>query len=183
MGAKNEEGQTLQNIGNAYSRLVTNKFVEQYGEAWEDSLYKIKQHDILETFSNSLDFYNQALRILTETKNEAEIAKVNINLGSTYSWARDWAKAESYINKGLQLARKNGLHYEVTAALYALGESQYRQRNLNAAESTFLECAKLSSELGLKETLRFCYEKFIVALRAKGQCGYSLFLPQNGYQN
>ncbi|BDX37466.1 hypothetical protein CYCD_08210 [Tenuifilaceae bacterium CYCD] len=175
MGAKNEEGQTLQNIGNAYSRLVTNKFVEQYGEAWEDSLYKIKQRDIFTTFSNSLDFYNQALKILTETKNEAEIAKVNINLGSTYSWARDWVKAESYINKGLQLARKNSLQYEITAALYALGESQYRQRNLNSAESTFLECAKLSSELGLKETLRFCYEKLSLLYEQKDNVGTAFF--------
>lgn len=159
LGYKNEEGSSIQNIANAHSRLATNKFVEQFGEEWEDSLYKIKQRDILAAFENALDSYNQSLNIFTETENEAEIARVNINLGSTYSWARDWSKADSYINKGLQLARKNNLQYEVTAALYALGESQFRQRNLKSAETTFLECAKLSSDLGLKETLRYCYEK------------------------
>jgi len=159
MGAKDEEGQTLQNIGNVYSRLATNKFVERFGEEWEDSLFKIRQKELLESFKNAIDYYNQSLRIFGETNNERETAKVNINLGSTYSWAKDWGKADSYINKGLQIARKNNLQYEITAALYALGESQFRQKKLSSAESSFLECAKLSSELGLKETLRYCYDR------------------------
>lgn len=159
LGLFNEEGSSTQNIANVYSRLATNKYVEKFGEEWEDSLYKINQKEILLAFENSLTYYNQALKIFTETKNEIEIAKVNTNLGSTYSWARDWNKADSYINKGLQLARKNNLQYDITAALYALGESQYRQKNFAGAEATFLECAKLSTSLGLKETLRFCYDK------------------------
>lgn len=175
MGLRDAEGRSTQNIANVYSRLATNKFVEQFGEQWEDSLYKIKQRDILGAFSNSLEYYNQAIKILTETNNEAEIAKVNINLGSTYSWARDWTKADSYISKGLQLARKNNLQYEITAALYALGESQFRQRNLASAEANFIECAKLSSELGLKATLRFCYQKLSELYEQKDNTATAFF--------
>lgn len=175
MGLRDAEGRSTQNIANVYSRLATNKFVEQFGEQWEDSLYKIKQRDILGAFSNSLEYYNQAIKILTETNNEAEIAKVNINLGSTYSWARDWVKADSYISKGLQLARKNNLQYEITAALYALGESQFRQRNLASAEANFIECAKLSSELGLKATLRFSYQKLSELYEQKDNTATAFF--------
>lgn len=175
MSLRDAEGRSTQNIANVYSRLATNKFVEQFGEQWEDSLYKIKQRDILGAFSNSLEYYNQAIKILTETNNESEIAKVNINLGSTYSWARDWAKADSYISKGLQLARKNNLQYEITAALYALGESQFRQRNLASAEANFIECAKLSSELGLKATLRFSYQKLSELYEQKDNTATAFF--------
>ncbi len=156
---KKEEGQTLQNIGNVFSRLATNKFVAQFGEYWEDSLYKLKQNEIIPSFDSANYYYNKALAIFTIQGEEGEIAKVNTNMGSIYSWARDWYKANIYINKALQLARKNNLPYEITAALYAKGESLYRQSRLDEAELAFIECVKLSERLGLKETLRYSYER------------------------
>jgi tetratricopeptide (TPR) repeat protein len=151
---KKEEGQTLQNIGNVFSRLATNRYVARFGEMWEDSLYKIKQTEILASFDSARHYYNKALSIFEELHEEGEIAKVNTNIGSIYSWARDWEKANTYINRALQLARKNNLLYETTAALYAKGESLFRQGRLDETEIVFIECSRLSQKLGLKETLR-----------------------------
>ncbi len=156
---KKEEGQTLQNIGNVFSRLATNRFVARFGEMWEDSLYKIKQSEILMAFDSARFYYNQALNIFDELHEESEISKVNTNLGSIYSWARDWDKANTYINRALQQARKNNLLYETTAALYAKGESLFRQGRYDEAELAFIECSRLSEKLGLKETLRYSYER------------------------
>jgi serine phosphatase RsbU (regulator of sigma subunit) len=165
---KMEEGQTLQNIGNVYSRLATNRYVARFGEMWEDSLYKIKQSDILADFDSATVYYHKALSIFNVLKEEGEIAKVNTNLGSIFSWAREWNKANSYINKALQLARKNKLLYETTAALYAKGESLYRQGNLDDAELAFIECSRLSEKLGLKETLRYSFERLSRLYEQKG---------------
>ncbi|QKG78822.1 tetratricopeptide repeat protein [Tenuifilum thalassicum] len=165
---KMEEGQTLQNIGNVYSRLATNRYVARFGEMWEDSLYKIKQSDILTDFDSATVYYHKALSIFNVLKEEGEIAKVNTNLGSIFSWAREWNKANRYINKALQLARKNKLLYETTAALYAKGESLYRQGNLDDAELAFIECSRLSEKLGLKETLRYSFERLSRLYEQKG---------------
>lgn len=156
---KKEEGQTLQNIGNVFSRLATNRYVARFGEMWEDSLYKIKQTEILASFDSARFYYGKALNIFEELHEEGEIAKVNTNIGSIYSWARDWDKANTYINRALQLARKNNLLYETTAALYAKGESLFRQGRSEEAEIAFIECSRLSERLGLKETLRYSYER------------------------
>lgn len=156
---KKEEGQTLQNVGNVFSRLATNKLVARFGEMWEDSLYKIKQTEILTAFDSATNYYHKALAIFTELNEEGEIAKVNTNLGSIYSWARDWERANAYINKALLLSRKNNLLYETTAALYAKGESLFRQARYDEAELAFIECSRLSEKLGLKETLRYSYDR------------------------
>ncbi len=123
MGQRKEEGQTLQNIGNVFSRLATNRFVARFGEEWEDSLYKIKQDQILASFDSSLIYYQYALDIFNQINDEREIVKVNTNLGSTYSWARDWPKATRYISQAVGICRRNGYQYELSAALYAQGES------------------------------------------------------------
>lgn len=168
LGMKDAQGSSLQNIANVHSRLTTNQLVVQYGEEWEDSLSRLSSKAILNTFSTALDYYNQALSIFTETKNEGEIAKVYINLGTTYSWARNWNRADKFLNDGLRLARKVNLPYDISAALYALGESNLMQGKANIAEEQFLECAKLSKELGLKETLRYCYDKLSKLYEQKG---------------
>lgn len=169
MGFVEKEGQTLLALGTVYSRLVTNKYAEQFGEEWEDSLYRVKQADILQSFDSSLYYYNRALDIFTEQKVEREIAKVNTNVGSIYSWAREWGKAYSFISKAVSLCRKNNLQYELSAALYALGESDFRQSELKNAEKTFLECAQLSKSLDLKETLRYCYDRLSRLYDQQGQ--------------
>ncbi len=110
-------------------------------------------------FDSARFYYNQALNIFDELHEESEISKVNTNLGSIYSWARDWDKANTYINRALQQARKNNLLYETTAALYAKGESLFRQGRYDEAELAFIECSRLSEKLGLKETLRYSYER------------------------
>lgn len=156
---RKEEGQTLLNIGNVYSRLATNRYVEQFGEAWEDSLYKISRTEILKSFEQALTHYEQALDIFKELEIVSEISKVYTNIGSIYSWARTWNKANSYIAKAIRISRVNSLNYELSTALFAMGESYYRQGNIRSAESAFMECVKLSQNLGLKETLRYSYDR------------------------
>jgi len=171
LGIRDYEGSSLQNIANVYSRLATNQFVAQYGEEWEDSLSQLSSNVIMSSFGRSTDYYNQALDIFTETRNESEIAKVNINLGSTYSYARSWAKADKYLNEGLRIARRLNLPYEISAALYALGESNLRQGKTDVAESQFLECADISKKLGLKETMRYCYDRLSRLYTQTGDIG------------
>ncbi|HPW26681.1 MAG TPA: tetratricopeptide repeat protein [Tenuifilaceae bacterium] len=174
MGQRKEEGQTLQNIGNVFSRLATNRFVARFGEEWEDSLYKIKQDQILASFDSSLIYYQYALDIFNQINDEREIVKVNTNLGSTYSWARDWPKATRYISQAVGICRRNGYQYELSAALYAQGESYYRQGNLAGAEASFLECVEISTRLGLKETLRYSYNRLSKLYEQKGDMAKAL---------
>lgn len=156
---KSEEGMSLQNIANTYSRLATNQFVAKYGEDWEDSLIKLTSKEILASFEKSIDFYNKALEIFKETKDENEIALVSSNLGATYSWARNWSRATKFLSDGLQIARRLNLPYAKVNILFTLGESNLRQKNTAQAEENFLECLKLSKELELKDTERYCYER------------------------
>ncbi len=170
-----EEGVSLQNIANVNSRLATNKFVEQFGEQWEDSIAHLSSNVILSSLGKALDYYNQALDIFNETNSESEIAKVSINIGTTYSWARDWTRANRFLNNGLKIARRLNLPYDISSALYALGECNLRQKRLGEAEADFLECARLSKDLGLKETLRFCYDKLSVLYELEGNISTAFF--------
>lgn len=156
---KSEEGKSLQNIANVYSRLATNQFVAKYGEEWEDSLIKLTSKAILSSFEKSIDYYNKSLEIFKATKDEAQISIVDINQGATYSWARDWNRANRYLGEALELARKLNLPYEKANALFSLGESNLNQGNTIQAESYFLECAKMAKDLEIKDTERYCYEK------------------------
>lgn len=116
---KSEEGKSLQNIANTYSRLATNQFVAKYGEAWEDSLHKISTKDIQTSFEKSIENYNKSLEIFKESEDETQIAIVDINLGANYSLTRNWSKANQYLNEGLNLSRKLNLPYEKVNALFA----------------------------------------------------------------
>ncbi|NOU18886.1 MAG: tetratricopeptide repeat protein [Bacteroidales bacterium] len=159
---KDEEGNTYQNIANVYSRLATNQFVAKYGEEWEDSLIKLSPKVILNSFSKSIEYYNKSLDIFKASADEArktKIAVVSTNLGATYSWGRDWTRANKYLNEGLDLARKLNLQYEKVNALFSLGESNFRQKNTTQAEAYFLECAKIAKSLDIKEFERYCYER------------------------
>lgn len=156
---RSQEGRTLQNIANLYSRLATNQFVAQYGEKWEDSLIKIPSKTILPSFEKSLEYYKKSLDIFKETKEEDQISTVSINIGTAYSTIRDWNKANKYLSEGLEIARKLNLPYEKAMALFALGESYLRQKNMAQAEANFLESAKLSKELEMRDNERYCYER------------------------
>ena len=156
---RSEEGSSLQNIANVYSRLATNHFVDQYGEEWEDSLIKLSSKAIFSSFEKSIEYYNQSLKIFNETKEENQISTVSINIGTAYSNTRDWNRANKFLLEGLELARKLNLPYEKAKALFSLGESNYRQKNLVQSEAYFLECAKLSKDLEMKDDVRYCYER------------------------
>lgn len=157
--SRSEEGRSLQNIANVYSRLATNQFAAQYGEEWEESLKKLPSKTILTSFEKSIEYYNKSLEIFKDTKDEAQIANVDINLGATYNWARDWNRANKYLNEALELARKLNLPYEKVNALYSLGECNSNQGNTTQAETNFLECTKMAKDLGIKDTERYCYER------------------------
>ncbi|RPH31951.1 MAG: hypothetical protein EHM93_11465 [Bacteroidales bacterium] len=159
LNSRSEVGRSLQNIANVYSRLATNNFVAQYGEGWEESLKKLPSKTILVSFEKSLEYYNKSLEIFKDTQDEAQIANVDINLGATYNWARDWSRANKYLNEALELARKHNLPYEKVNALYSLGESNSNQGNTAQAETYFLECAKMAKDLGIKDTERYCYNR------------------------
>lgn len=169
ISSRSQEGNSLQNIGNVYSRLATNQFVAKYGEAWEDSLIRLTSKVILSSFEKSIDYYNKSILIFIDTKDEAQISTVDINLGATYSWARDWNRANKYLNEALDLARKLNLPYEKAKALFSLGESNFRQKNTAQAEAYFLECAKLSEDLEMKDDVRYCYDRLSILYEQIGE--------------
>lgn len=156
---RSEEGRSLQNIANVYSRLATNQFAAKYGEQWEDSLIKLPTKVISTAFEKSNDYYNKSLDIFKDNKDEAQISTVEINLGANYSYIRDWNKANTYLNEGLGLARKLNLPYEKVNALYTLGEINLNQKNMPQAEANFQECLNLAKELEIKDIVRYSYEK------------------------
>jgi serine phosphatase RsbU (regulator of sigma subunit) len=142
---------SLNNIANCYSRLAVNQFVEKYGEAWEDSLYLTSSSDISTTFGKAFDYYGQALAIFEEIKETPQILNVNVNLGSHYTYTRNWAKAKEHLNKGLRLAKELNSSYDLAIALFHLGESMFRQKNFEAAEQNLLQSLKISEEIGVKD--------------------------------
>jgi len=165
---RSEEGKSLQNIANVYSRLATNLFVAKYGEEWEDSLVKLAPNVILNSFERSIEYYNKSLEIFQATEDEAQIATVNINLGATYSWGRDWNRANQYLSDALRIARKLNLPYAKVNALFSLGESNFRQKNTLLAEENFLECVRLVKDLKIKDTERYCYERLSKLYEQRG---------------
>ena len=92
-------GRSMNNIANNYSRLAINQFVSQYGEFWEDSIQQVPSNVVLSTFGKTIEYYNRALEIFEKIDETLEIANVNINLGSHYSYARDWKKTNQYLNQ------------------------------------------------------------------------------------
>lgn len=172
------QGIVLQSIGTVYSRLTTNSFVAKYGEEWEDSIHTLKRELIREKFSTSLEYYNRALNIYTQREQSKKVIRaivnVNTNIGSIYNWGRDWQNAYQHIQNALKLARDNDFSLEITSALYALGENNLGRDQLQQAEITFTQCAALSKELGLKETLRYCYNKLSILYERTGQPQKSL---------
>lgn len=153
---------SLNNIANTNSRLAINSLVAKYGEAWEDSLYKVPSGEILQTFSKAIDYYNKALDIFERLDNEIEIAKVNINIGSHYNWVRNWTQAQSFIDKGLVIARKLKSQQDISNALFALAETHFRRGNLQLAERYLLEGVSIAEEQDLKPDLRYYYNKLSV---------------------
>ncbi|MBN1990509.1 MAG: tetratricopeptide repeat protein [Bacteroidales bacterium] len=141
----------LNNIAIIYSRIATNNFIASYGEAWEDSLVKLSSSQILTSFNQSVDYYNQALAIFAELDERSDIASVKTNLGTTYSYAREWRKADEHLTEALQLVRQIGNTYELATTVYALGDSRFRQGRYDRAEELMLECVKLAKSVGLKE--------------------------------
>ena len=150
---------SLNNIANTYSRLATNQFVTQYGEAWEDSLQKLSSNVILSTFGKTIDFYNQAMEIFETIDDQIEIANVNINLGSHYNYARNWRKAKEHIDKALKISRELNSPLELSNALFALAETNFRMGNYDQAERYLLESAQIAEGLELKDVLRHSYNK------------------------
>ena len=173
---------SLNNIANTNSRLAINTFVAKYGEAWEDSLYKIPSNDILLSFSKTLDYYNQALEIFEEIEDAIEIAKVYINLGSHYNWVRNWTQAQDFINKGLGLAKKLNSRQEISNALFALGETNFRKGNLNLAERYFFESASIAEDLGLIDDLRHSYNKLSKIYEQQGEMANALIYYKKSTQ-
>lgn len=159
IGYRSEEGKTMQNIANTYSKLATNQLAAKYGDAWEDSLYKIPTKDLKLIFEKSIDNYNKSLAIFKEANDETQIAIVAINLGSNYSYVRDWGKANQLLSEAIMFARKLNLTYEKVNALFALGESNLLQKNFQVAETNLLECVNLAKELEMKDVVRYSYEK------------------------
>jgi len=174
-GSRSREGKTLQNIAIVYSNLATNEFVSKYGENWEDSLIKIPSKTITKSFERSIEYYNKSLDIFKSTKDEVEISNVDINLGSTYSWTRDWNRANKFLYEGLELARKLNLPYGKVNALYSLGESNMSQKNMIQAEANFLECLKLARELEIKDVVRYSYEKLSILYEQTGDIQKALY--------
>lgn len=142
---------SLNNIANCYSRLAVNQFVEKYGEVWEDSLYLTSSSDISNTFGKAFDYYAQALAIFEEIKETPQILNVNVNLGSHYTYTRNWAKAKEHLNKGLRLAKELNSSYNLAIALFHLGESMFRQKNFEVAEQNLLQSLRISEDIGVKD--------------------------------
>jgi serine phosphatase RsbU (regulator of sigma subunit) len=166
---KSEEGMSLQNIANANSRLATNQFVAKYGEEWEDSLIKLSSKVILSSFEKSIEYYNKSLEIFKDTKDETQIAIVDINLGTVYSSVRDWNRANRFLSEGLELARKLNLPYQKVTALISLGESNSKQGKPSQAEANFLECSKLAKGLEMKNEERYCYDRLSILYEQIGE--------------
>ncbi|HOP04103.1 MAG TPA: tetratricopeptide repeat protein [Tenuifilaceae bacterium] len=150
---------SLNNIANSYSRLAANKFVARFGEFWEDSLYKVPSKEIVASFQKAIDSYNQALKIFEEIDNQGEIANVNINLGSHFGYAREWGKAKEHLSKGLRISRNLNNSYDISIALFHLGDINYLQANLEQAEQYFLESMRIQDDLGVKDYLMHNYYK------------------------
>jgi serine phosphatase RsbU (regulator of sigma subunit)/Tfp pilus assembly protein PilF len=152
-------GESLNNIANNYSHLAANKFVSQYGEYWEDSLFQISSQAITASFSKTFEYYNQALEIFEKKEKTKEIINLNINLGTHYIYTRDWNKVKQHLNKALRLAKQTNSQSDIALAEYMLGDYYLRIRDFESAEQNFQQSLQVSTSLGIKDLMRWTHQK------------------------
>lgn len=165
----------LNNIANNYSRLAINNFVAKYGEAWDDSLYRLSANQIVKEFSRAFDYYNQALVIFEELKETQEIINANINLGSHYIYTRNWQKSKEHLSRALNMAKQQNSAYDIALAQYQSGENAYRQKNYESAEQFFLQSLSTSNSLGVKDLAMFNHKKLARLYEVIGDLQKSLY--------
>lgn len=159
---------SLNNIANNYSRLVSNEYVDRYGESWEDSIVKVPAQEILAAFSNAFEYYEKALAIFEQTEDAKEIVNVNINLGSHYIWVRSWGQAKESLTQALSLAEQIKSQQEIALAHFHLGNFYFRQFSPELAKRHLLKSLNISNELGIKELAMYAHQKLANVYEQEG---------------
>lgn len=165
---------SINNIANNYSRLVTNDYVERFGEYWEDSIVHVSSKEILLAFKDAFDYYKKALDIFEQTDETLDILRVKINLGSHYLWVREWNQAYDYLNQALGMAEQISSIQEEALAHFHLGDFYFRQAKLEKAKSHLLKSLSITTELGLKEISMYVYQKLAYVYEQEGSLAQAL---------
>jgi len=174
VGQKANPGNCLKNIGNTYSKIVINHFMNKYGFSWTDSLNNITTIALKDSFRNTIGAYQQSISMLKETNDTINYAHVCMNLGSTYNYTRDWDMAEKYLREGISIARKPELYNLRIVGIYSLGFCSFYQGNYSNAESFFNETYQYGKINNIKDIEGFSAEMLSKIAEIKGEYKKSL---------
>lgn len=88
-------------------------------------------------YVTSVDYYNNALKVAEETRDEGRISACYNNIGSVHQIQEDYAKALTYYKKSLELEEKLNNPLQKSIRLYNIGEIYREMDSLSLALSNF----------------------------------------------
>lgn len=101
-------------------------------------------------YLETLDYYEQSLKIFRDQKDKVGISNLLNNIGSVYADQGDDAKALQYCLESLKIAEETGDKLRIMSALVNVG-SIYHNKKDPRALNYFLKVLPVSEELGNKE--------------------------------
>lgn len=142
-------------------------FSKKHGTAESTaSLYNNRgiAYDYLGKYSESLEAYFEALRLIRNDKKSDLRSRVLSNIGLIYANQGQHEKALSYYNRALAIDRKSGSEEAVCAVLNNIAIIYVKQKKFDAAIKNYEECIridkKIESEYGLGDdynNIAVCY--------------------------
>jgi len=114
------------------------------GKKADSPIHQINAYTILGIISKnkgyyvtSVDYYNQALNVAEQTKDDGRISACYNNIGSVYQIQENYSKALVYYKKSLDLEDKLNSPLQKSIRLYNIGEIYREMDSLSLALSNF----------------------------------------------
>ena len=114
-------------------------------------------NELLSTYYQSVDYYNDALEIASELNSRQDIAYIHKQLGNVYFYLSDYAKSLDHHLKSLRISEETGDQMAIATSLNNIGNVYYRKGDFVKARDYYNRSLKIETDLDNLEGIASCF--------------------------
>jgi len=157
MGDLKEEGNTLNNIGIVYSKIVTDSLGHLFGTNFQDSVILEKSDKYFQLFTKAFDYFQQSLEIREQVNDRQGLAKTLNNIGISYLHSGKLDMARDYFERSLTISEDINDANEIASSLFRIGTIYNYKGQYDRALNYLNQSLKYALDLDIKETIKEIY--------------------------
>jgi len=157
MEDQKEVGNTLNNIGNVYSKIATDSLYILFGSSFLDSVLREESDKYFQLFAQALDYYQQSLQIREQLNDRTGLTKTLNNLGTSYLYSGKIEEAMEYFERGRAISEELNDAPELATALLRLGLIYSYKEQYDRALYYLNQSLKYTLELDIKALTQDAY--------------------------